>query len=251
MTFFVEVVKKESAEVLHIGEFESLDEAVACAKRAIDTFLLREHQVGMTSDRLFTSYAERGEYPCIFRDGDTTLNVPGFNHLQYSMDRCQEICGKKDPWDHPGTSMDEHEGYMSMALEAARAAGRAGNRPIASIIVRDGEILGTGSNTMFSDFDPSAHAEIAAVRDACARLKSLDLSGSTLYSTIEPCPMCFWAMQEAKVARLVLGGRYAGLGRTDLGRYSVESFMEFTGRRFELVTGVMQTECEDVRMGKR
>jgi hypothetical protein len=55
-------------------------------------------------------------------------------------------------------------------------------------------------------------------------------------------------MQEAKVARLVvLGGRYAGLGRTDLGRYNVESFMEFTGRRFELVTGVLQKECEQVR----
>ena len=97
MTFFVEVLKKEPAEVLHIGEFESLDEAIACAKRAIDMFLLREHQVGMTSDKLFTFYTTKGEYPCIFRDGDTTLNVPGFNHLQYSMARCGEICGKKEP----------------------------------------------------------------------------------------------------------------------------------------------------------
>jgi tRNA(Arg) A34 adenosine deaminase TadA len=144
-------------------------------------------------------------------------------------------------------STNEHARYMSLALEAARAAGRAGNRPIASVIVREGEILGQGQNTMFSDLDPSAHAEIAALRDACGRLKTLDLSGSTLYTTIEPCPMCFWAMQEAKVARLVLGGRYAGLGRTDLGRYSVESFMEFTGRRFELVTGVLQKEFEAVR----
>jgi tRNA(Arg) A34 adenosine deaminase TadA len=144
--------------------------------------------------------------------------------------------------------MNEHEHYMAMALDAARAAGRAGNRPIASIIVRDGAILGRGSNTMFSDFDPSAHAEVTALRDACGRHRTLDLSGSTLYSTLEPCPMCFWAMQEAKVARLVLGGRYAGLGRTDLGRYNVESFMEFTGRRFELVTGVLQKECEAARI---
>ena len=54
-------------------------------------------------------------------------------------------------------STNEHERYMSMALEAARAAGEAGNRPIASIIVREGEILGRGRNTMFSDFDPSSH----------------------------------------------------------------------------------------------
>ena len=144
--------------------------------------------------------------------------------------------------------MSDHFHYMSLALDAARAAGHAGNRPVASIIVRDGQILGTGRNTMFSDFDPSAHAEVAALRDVCGRLKTLDLSGATLYSTLEPCPMCFWAMQEAKVARLVLGGRYAGLGRTDLGRYNVESFMEFTGRRFELVTGVLQKECEAVRI---
>lgn len=144
--------------------------------------------------------------------------------------------------------MTEHVRYMSLALDAARAAGRAGNRPIASIIVRDGEILGQGQNTMFSDFDPSAHAEVTALRDACGRLKTLDLSGATLYTTIEPCPMCFWAMQETKVARLVLGGRYASIGGYNLGRYSVESFMEFTGRRFELVAGVLQKECEAVRI---
>jgi tRNA(Arg) A34 adenosine deaminase TadA len=141
-----------------------------------------------------------------------------------------------------------HQHYMQLALERARAAGEKGNRPVASIIVRDGEILGAGENTMYTDFDPSAHAEIAAVREACARLKTVDLSGSTLYSTLEPCPMCFWAMQEARIGTLVLGGRYAGIGRTDMGRYSVESFMDFTGRSFEVVTGVLQRECEQVRL---
>ena len=101
---------------------------------------------------------------------------------------------------------------------------------------------------MFTDFDPSAHAEIAAIREACGRLKTIDLSGSTLYSTLEPCPMCFWAMQEARIATLVLGGRYAGIRRTDMGRYTVESFMDFTGRSFEVVTGVLQRECEEVRL---
>ena len=96
MTFFVEIVKKESADVINIGEFESKDEAIACAKRAIDSFLLREYHAGMTSGKLFTHYTNKGEYPCIFRDGDATLNVPGFNHLQYAMARCDEVCGKKD-----------------------------------------------------------------------------------------------------------------------------------------------------------
>lgn len=96
MTFYVEVIKKVTAEVLHIGEFESREQAFACAKRAIDTFLLREYQIGMASETLFTYYTNNGEYPCIFRDGDSTLNVPGFSHLQYAMARCEDICGRKD-----------------------------------------------------------------------------------------------------------------------------------------------------------
>ena len=144
--------------------------------------------------------------------------------------------------------MPDHEHYMRHALERARAAGEKGNRPVAAIIVREGRVLGEGENTAFTDFDPSAHAEVAAIRKACAALETLDLSGSTLYSTLEPCPMCFWAMQEARIGTLVLGGRYAGLGRTDLGRYTVESFMEFTGRKLEVVTGVLQHEGEQVRL---
>ena len=148
---------------------------------------------------------------------------------------------------------EDHHHYMSLALERARAAGEKGNRPVASLIFRDGNMIGAGENTMFTDFDPSAHAEIAAIRNACAKLRTVDLSGSTLYSTLEPCPMCFWAMQEARIGTLVLGGRYAGLGRTDMGRYTVESFLEFTGRSLQIITGVLPRECEAVRLewGKR
>jgi tRNA(adenine34) deaminase len=143
---------------------------------------------------------------------------------------------------------DDHIHHMRRAIGQAREAGRQGNRPVASIIVRDGAIIGEGQNTILTDCDPSAHAEVAAIRQACGRLRTVDLSGSTLYSTLEPCPMCFWAMQEARIGRLVLGGRYAGIGRTDLGRYTVESFLEFTGRALEVVTGVLAGECEAVRL---
>lgn len=143
---------------------------------------------------------------------------------------------------------DDHIQYMRRALEQAHEAARKGNRPVASIIVRDGVILGEGQNTMFTDFDPSAHAEVAAIRQACSRLKAVDLAGSTLYSTLEPCPMCFWAMQEAKIGRLVLGARHASVKRTDLGRYTVESFLEFTGRKLEIINGVLAKECEAMRI---
>ena len=59
--------------------------------------------------------------------------------------------------------------------------------------------------------------------------------------------MCFWAIQEAKITRLVLGGRYAGIGR-NIGRYTVESFQEFTGKKLEVITGVLQQECEALRI---
>ena len=147
-----------------------------------------------------------------------------------------------------GVTMPDHSRYMQIALDDARVAMHDGNRPVASIIVRDGAILGSGRNTMFTDYDPSAHAEVAALRSACSRLRTLDLSGSTLYSTLEPCPMCFWAMQEANISRLVLGGRYAGIGGFNLGRYTVESFLEFTGRKLEVITGVLQEQCEAMRI---
>lgn len=142
----------------------------------------------------------------------------------------------------------DHAHYMRLALEQARAAARKGNRPVASLIVRDGAIIGEGQNTVFTDFDPSAHAEVAAIRQACGRLRTVDLTGATLYSTLEPCPMCFWAMQEAKIGRLVLGGRYAGIGRTNIGRYTIESVQEFTGRKLDVITGVLQQECEALRI---
>ena len=142
--------------------------------------------------------------------------------------------------------MDHHH-YMQLALEDARSAMQSGNRPIGSIIVRDGEILARAGNTMFTDHDPSAHAEVAVLRIACARLQTVELPGSTLYTTVEPCPMCLWALLEAKVARLVMGGRYASIGGYRLGRYSVESFLEFMDRSLEVVTGVMQAQCEALR----
>src|SRR3954470_12427429 len=139
----------------------------------------------------------------------------------------------------------EHLHYMQLALEDARKAYAAGNRPVASVIVRDDKIIGTGRNTVFADLDPSAHAEVAAIRGACRDLRARDLSGATLYSTLEPCPMCLWMILEAKLARVVLGARHAALKRQDTGDYSVESFLALTRRRLEIVTGVLDQECLD------
>ncbi len=141
-----------------------------------------------------------------------------------------------------------HQDYMQIAFADARRAYAAGNRPVASIIVRDDAIIGSGRNSVYADRDPSAHAEVAAIRAACRKLDTLELAGATLYSTLEPCPMCLWMILEAKIGRVVLGARHAALKRQDTGDYSVETFLALTRRPLEIVTGVLEHECVDLRL---
>lgn len=142
----------------------------------------------------------------------------------------------------------DHVQYMQLAFEHARGAYAAGDRPIGAVIVRDGAIIGEGTNTAAADRDPSAHAEITALRAACRRLDTLLLPDATLYTTLEPCPMCLWAILETRISRLVIGARHAALGRTDIGDYTVERFLGWTGRPLEIVTGVLEAECVDLRL---
>jgi tRNA(adenine34) deaminase len=143
----------------------------------------------------------------------------------------------------------DHEHFMSIALELSREAAAKGNRPLGSLIVdSNGKILAQGGNRVHSDSDPTAHGEMVVIREVCRKRKSIDLSDCTLYTALEPCPMCCWAILESKVSCLVLGGRHAGIGRTDLGGYSVETFLKLTGRSIKLVTGVKSRACEEMRL---
>ena len=94
---------------------------------------------------------------------------------------------------------------MAEALALARQAGREGEVPIGAIIVKDGEIVGSGWNRNIGLNDPSAHAEIMAMRDAGKRLGNHRLPGCSLYVTLEPCPMCAGAMIHSRLARVVYG----------------------------------------------
>ena len=141
----------------------------------------------------------------------------------------------------------DHNHFMGLALELSRQALALGNVPVGSVIVRDGEVIGSGFNQARSGNDPTSHGETEAIRDACRRLGTTDLSGSTCYTAMEPCPMCCWALLEAGVVRLVLGARHADMRRTDYGRYSVETFLELAGREMVVVTGVRTAECEALR----
>ena len=95
--------------------------------------------------------------------------------------------------------------FMSAALALATAASAAGEVPVGAVVVKEGEIIGAGFNAPISLHDPSAHAEIRAMREASGTLENYRLTGCTLYVTLEPCAMCAGAIQHARIARVVYG----------------------------------------------
>ncbi|MBV2265040.1 MAG: tRNA adenosine(34) deaminase TadA [Thauera sp.] len=99
------------------------------------------------------------------------------------------------------------EDYMRAALEQARAAGAVDEVPVGAVVVCGGEIVGRGFNQPIGRHDPTAHAEIMALRDAAARLGNYRLPGCELYVTLEPCAMCSGAIMHARIARVVFGAR--------------------------------------------
>ena len=101
--------------------------------------------------------------------------------------------------------MAEAQVFMLAALEQARKAQAAGEVPVGAVVVKDGAIIGAGFNAPISGHDPTAHAEIRALRDAANKLGNYRLPGCELYVTLEPCAMCVGAMLHARIAHLVYG----------------------------------------------
>ncbi|HTR88072.1 MAG TPA: nucleoside deaminase [Reyranella sp.] len=141
----------------------------------------------------------------------------------------------------------DHEHFMRQALEIGAQADREGNMGVGSLIVRDGRIVGRGRNQIRTAKSPLIHAETDAIADACRNLGTDDLSGCTLYTTMEPCPMCAGAILNARIAEWVVGGRFKAIGRTDLGHYSIEDFATFVGADIKITSGVLQQECQEMR----
>ncbi len=99
---------------------------------------------------------------------------------------------------------EQDERFMRMAIEASRAGMERGDGgPFGCVIVKDGQIVGSGNNRVTSDNDPTAHAEVVAIRDACTQLKDFQLKDCTVYTSCEPCPMCLGALYWARPARIV------------------------------------------------
>jgi tRNA(adenine34) deaminase len=130
---------------------------------------------------------------------------------------------------------------MTAALDQARLAGDAGEVPIGAVVVIGGEIVGQGFNQPISSGDPTAHAEIVAIRAAARAVANYRLSGATLVVTIEPCLMCVGALVHARIGTLVYGAPEPRTGAV----VSTVKGAELPGHnhRFEIVAGVREDEC--------
>ncbi len=131
--------------------------------------------------------------------------------------------------------------WMAQALELARLAAGRGEVPVGALVVRDGKLIGSGHNQPIGACDPTAHAEIVALRDAARRVDNYRLPGATLYVTIEPCSMCVGALMHARIARLVFGAAEPRAGAVD-SALALASAPHFN-HRIECVGGVLADEC--------
>jgi tRNA(adenine34) deaminase len=136
------------------------------------------------------------------------------------------------------------EEFMRAALGLAREAERAGEVPVGAVVVLDGKIIGRGRNCPIAAHDPSAHAEMIALREAGLALGNYRLEGSTLYSTLEPCVMCAGALVAARVTRLVFGARDLRFGGVRSKFQVADS--ELLNHRVEVVEGVLGAECAEL-----
>jgi tRNA(adenine34) deaminase len=130
---------------------------------------------------------------------------------------------------------------MELALAEARTAADAGEVPVGALVVRDGEIIARAGNRNLRDHDPSAHAEIVALRQAADLLGNHRLTGCVLYATIEPCAMCAGAIIHARISRLVYGA-------TDVKAGAAGSVLDVINHprlnhKLEVISGVLAAEC--------
>jgi tRNA(adenine34) deaminase len=140
--------------------------------------------------------------------------------------------------------VEPDERFMRAALEQAREAARRDEVPVGAVVVINGAVVGAGFNQPRGAQDPTAHAEIVALRDAARHVGNYRLTGSTLYVTIEPCQMCVGAMVHARVARLVYGALEPRAGAVDSAMRAHEH--PALNHRMAATGGVLEAECRDM-----
>src|SRR5687767_9922424 len=145
------------------------------------------------------------------------------------------------------TAAEERESdaiWMRQALAAAREARERGEVPVGTCIVVAGTVLAVAGNRTRTDQDPTAHAEMVALREAASRAGNYRLTDAVVYSTIEPCVMCAGALIQARVRRLVYGARDERAGAVE-SRFRVCD-TDFLNHRIEVTTGVLEEDCREI-----
>lgn len=134
---------------------------------------------------------------------------------------------------------------MQIAVEIARQGIAKGQTPFGACVVNDDGIVVRAHNTVWQDTDITAHAEVQAIRSSCRKLETIDLSGCTLYSTCEPCPMCFSACHWARLDRIVYGAAIGDAAEAGFNEMSISNAeMKRRGESpVELISGVRREEC--------
>src|SRR5438477_6656205 len=136
------------------------------------------------------------------------------------------------------------EAHMREALELAREAESAGEVPVGAVVVVAGKVIGRGRNSPVSAADPTAHAEILALREAARHTGNYRLEDATMYATLEPCCMCAGALVAARVGRLVFGARDLRFGGVRSKFRIADS--DLLNHRVEIVEGVLAVECVEL-----
>jgi tRNA(adenine34) deaminase len=134
--------------------------------------------------------------------------------------------------------------WMELALVEARKAADAGEVPVGALVIKDGEMIGRAGNRNLRDHDPSAHAEIVALRLAAEHLGNHRLTGCILYATIEPCAMCAGAIIHSRISRLVYGARDVKAGAAG----SVLDVINHPrlNHKLEVVSGLLEDRCSEI-----
>jgi tRNA(Arg) A34 adenosine deaminase TadA len=137
---------------------------------------------------------------------------------------------------------------MRRAIAAAREGIAAGQSPFGAVIVRGGDLLAAAHNSVWRDADPTAHAEVNAIRAAAAAVRGIDLGGCTMFSTCEPCPMCLAAIHWSKIDRVAFGATIAdaaAAGFTEL-RLPAADLARLGGSRLRVEQGPCADECREL-----
>jgi tRNA(adenine34) deaminase len=145
-----------------------------------------------------------------------------------------------------GVTSTPPEDFMRLALAEARRALAQNEVPVGAVVVHDGAVVGAGFNQPITTGDPTAHAEIVALRAAAVLLRNYRLPGTTLYVTVEPCLMCVGALLLARVDRVVYGASEPKFGAV---RSLLDASTLGANHRFEAVAGVLEDECRSLLVG--